>query len=402
MFNRQTILSILAAGTLVLITGCANSPNHDKWVNQAESRWLKARSDQMLQMAQKHFNAGDLNQTEAGIADALQYDPLNPELHLLAGRVALERGQLERAYNRFQNSIDQNDKSSRAHYYQGVVLQRWQRYADAYDRYTKAYELEPDRVAYIMAMAEMLVALDKMDDALILLEDKARYFDQSASIRGALGQLHMVRQEHEAAVMAFQDAVLLHPTDTGMKENLATARMAAGQYTEAIMELEYLTNTEELKDRIDLKQALAAGYANVGRLEEARHMLYQVSRRYPRDAGVWIQLGEVCWRLEDYSATHLAATRAMAVAPVRPEGFLLAGLVMRKRGQTAQAVRMFEQASRCAPTSSDAHLLRGMTLQDVGEYEAAGDAYRSAMAVAPDDHRARRLLAGLESMAIAQ
>src|SRR5690606_21385033 len=112
---------------------------------------------------------GDLTQCERIVAEALTMDPGNPQLHTLAGRVHVEKSQLERAYHRFEAANSLDEKYPDAYYYKGIVLERWQRYDQALIAYSKAFELQSDNVAFLLSVAQMHVSLDQLAEARSLL-----------------------------------------------------------------------------------------------------------------------------------------------------------------------------------------------------------------------------------------
>ena len=391
---RRIVSALVGAGAVLVLVGCASGPTrHEDAVNTADARWKQLRSSQFMRMAQQQFDTGDLDQAEKTLLEAISVDAANPHLHILAGRLALERGQLERAYQRLDLARELDEKLSPAAYYQGIVLQRWKKFDLALQCYEQAYELEPDNVAYLLAVGEMLVALDRSGDAVARLKDKADYFAQNAGIRAAIAQLHAMRKEYERAAWWMRQASLLAPDDAKLREDLAMLQLSAGQTDEAIESLEGLCAAEMVHERRDLFVALAAAYQQAGRPGEARKAYLKLTRANPRDADAWLALGELAWAGNDLGSALTAAQRVMAVAPKRHEGFLLAGMVWQKRGRHDDALRHFDRAARLAPHVAEPAILRGITLEQAGRLDAAAEAYAEALRRQPDDPRARTLLA---------
>ena len=388
----QRVAKLLIGGLVVLaVTGCGMS-NHKKNVNAANNRWKVMRSALMMQMAQQQFDAGDLKQAEKTLAEATKIDASNARLYTLAGRVALERGQLERAYHRLKSSAELDPDYAQAYFYQGIVMQRWTQFEAALGLYQKAYELESDNAGYLLAISEMLVMLDRSDEAMDVLIDKMTYFDLNASIRMAVGQLYAMRGEYSQAIEYFRQASLIRSDDLHIREELALSLLAAGQFFEAMDFLEKLCDEPSLANRADLKRALADSYLATGRLAEAKVLYLKLTRINPMDAEVWIKLGELSLSLNDAPGALLAANRAKKLAPERHEGFLLAGVVWSKQGEVEKAIEMFDQAADLAPDYSTPVLLRGITLEREGQLAEAAEAYIEALRRQPDDERAQQLL----------
>ena len=382
-----------ACALILILAGCQSTPTHDENVNAANARWKSVRSASMLHMAQQQFDAGDLNQAEKTLASAIGIDAGNPYLHIMAGRVALERGQLERSFRRLSVAVELDGQIPEAHYYLGIVMQRWTRYDQALESYQRAYDLEPDNVAYVLAVGETLVAAGQLDEAVELLAGRIVYFDQNAAIRVALAHMHTMRGEHDLAANYLAEAVLLQPDDVQIHEELALAYVAANALDDAIRTLESLCARAELNDRTDLRMQLGAAYHRVGRTEDAREIYLQVTRADPKHTHAWLRLGEIALRNERYAEAMTAAGRARRLTPTLADPYLLQAMVWERRGMGLKALPLLERAEELDTESSAAVLLRGIILQREGRDTEAAEAYAEALRRDPEDSRVQRLLA---------
>jgi len=398
-YIRSTLALLTTAMTLAVFVGC-QSKQHDEAVNAANARWYQMRSELMLNMAQQRFDTGDLDQAQSTLREAMSVHPTNPELYVLAGRIELERGKLEKAYRLLDTALKFDEDRADAFYYQGLVLQRWQRFDDALAKYEKAFAAEPDNVAYLTAASEMDVATRGPDAAIERLESKIDYFDQSASLRLTMAHLYLMKRDYTQAAHWFEKASILKPDDTKLREELAKAQIAAGNHKPAIRNLKSLLTNGELKGRPDLKRALANAYIATGENREAREAYLELSRTDAMTASDWVQLAELSWSLDDDGGTLVAASKAIRLDRDRHDGYLLAGLVWQKRGRVDDALRMFDRSAQLAPTDATPLIMRGLTLQKVGRPEAAAEAYRQALQRQPDHERARRLLSNVQTSAV--
>ena len=120
-----------------------------------------------------------------------------------------------------------------------------------------------------------------------------------------------------------------------------------------------------------------------------------MTRRAPDDIEAWRLVAELAWDAEDLTAALSAAGRVSKLAPQQPEGFLLAGMVWQKRGQSHRALKLFEQAVKVDRSNANAVILQGIVLEDMGRWREAAEAYREALRRQPDDPRAQELLTRL-------
>jgi len=395
IINYRHLIATLIGSLLVLaLSACSaqKGKNHQEAVNAANTRWLSARSQLYLQMANRQFETGDLEQATKSLNEAFSQDPDNPQLYLLAGRIDLERGRLERSVRQFELATKLDPELAEAHYYQGVVLQRWREFGRADAAYTRAYEIEPDNSAYLLAKAEMLVAASRPDEALNLLLSKASYFDQSAAIRSAIAHIYLMRGETAKAIDYLRQASLMRPDDMLLAEELSEALANSGRHGDAIVELERICSDPSYSERIDVMHRLARQYMAAGLTQQAKQVYMQIRRKDSRDAEAWIRLSEIALSEADQSAALAAAMRAMSLSPDRYESYLLAGLVWQNRRNTEQALKLFDRAASLAPGQTEPLIMRGITLQRAGRKDAAAKAYEEALRRQPNDQRAQELL----------
>jgi len=400
--SRTTLAALFAAALVTVLPACNSNQqsNHDKWVEDADQRWNTVKSSIAIQMAEDQFNGGQLGLAQKTIEDAMVKDMENPQLWLMGGRIALEKSELETAYQRLAKAIEYGEekegysqkKKAEPYYFQGIIDQRWQRYESAKDKYTLAYQRHPENVAYFLAKAEMLVQLGKLTEASTELESKTNYFDQNATVRALLGHVYRRQGNHEKAAVWFKQASMLAPEDMKLKEEVARSQMAVGRFNEASRGLSELIRTPYAAERTDLHRLLAECYAKAGKLHEAKAQYNKLTSLDRTSIHDWSKLGELSYRLGDEGTALQAANRLINLPPDDHRGYLLAGMVWNKRDRLDRALSMFDRAAELAPNNTTPLILRGIALQKNQRPGAAADAYKQALSIDPDNKRAQHLL----------
>src|SRR5689334_7824198 len=229
LMRSKLYISLVLVAAMV---GCASN-NQKTQKEAAQRQWSSARASVLYSLAKDQYGTGNFDKARQTVDEALKMDPTNEPLHVLAAKLAIEQGQLESAEIDLKQAQTLNAKDAEADYLLGVVYQRWQKLDTALDCYTKASDKSPAELAYIMARAEMLVAMDRQKDALSLLQEKVVYFEHSPVIRDAVGQLLMQMHRTDEAVAMFRQASVLATDDQSIREHLALAQYANKQYSDA-------------------------------------------------------------------------------------------------------------------------------------------------------------------------
>ena len=388
MSNRTTLLvTLLAAGALA---GCGPSRAGLQARFQARERLNLVNAELSRDQAVQALEAGQFEKATKEIRHSIAIHPSWAEYRLIRGRILLETHRLEKALRSFEKALELKPEYPEAHYYCGIVFQRWSDDLRAHDHYRSAFEQEPDEVVYLLAAAESLVAIDQLNQATHLITTKLAYFEHNAAMHHLLAQIAMLQDDPTLAVERYAEAWRLRPEDDGMLGELARAQYQAKMYGPC------LRSVRQLKDRpggdsAELKRLHARCLVSLDRQGEARNLLVELTRIDPTDTGLWVELGTVAWEIGDYHRMALCGARATALAPDRFEGYLLKGINERHHGNLKDAIMFLRQAADRAVSTPLPHLLLGRVLDEHGDPESAMEAYAAALRIDPDDESAKLL-----------
>ena len=315
---------------------------------------------------------------------------------MLEGRIYLETHRLEAAAESFEEALQLEPGNADAHYYYGIVYQRWSDDAKASEHYLAAYEMDPASVGYLLAAAESMVALKQFDAAERLLKDKLAYFEHNSAMHQLLAQIAMLRGDPESAADLYAEARRLDPEDDTLLEELAQAQYAAGRYSDCYRSVKQLRETTD-PDRTDLELLEARCLTFMDEGAEARHLYLELTRLRPTDPEVWIELGAVAWELGDFHRMALCGARVTSLAPDRFEGYLLKGINERHHGNLEEAATFLKEAAKRSDDVALPHLILGRVLEQLDDPHAALDAYASGALAEPESSEAKALFMDLSN-----
>ena len=105
-------------------------------------------------------------------------------------RALLDLGHLKEARISALEAVEGSPKSSMAHTLLGKVLEKSQRLSECLRSYNRALVLNPANVPCALSMAEVLIALDRREEAAQTLQTTIRHAGASPSLRLALGKAY--------------------------------------------------------------------------------------------------------------------------------------------------------------------------------------------------------------------
>jgi tetratricopeptide (TPR) repeat protein len=395
------VLAAAIAPVLCLgfLTGCASpgGANNSEVQHQiARKQWASARANVMGSLAKEQYENGNFEKCRQTIDEALKMDPDNAPLRLLSARLAIEQGSLEVADRELVQARRLDPRSAEADYLSGVVCQRWQRNQEAYDYYRSASEKQTTELAYLMAQAEMLVALARPDDALALLQTRVVYFEYSATIRDAVGQLLMQKGKYPEAAEVLRQASILANDDNTVREHLALALMHNNEYRDANDVLVRLLKDDKYAKRADLYLALAECQMRTNHAREARDTFDTASQLSPNLPAVWLGMARAALQVHDFRRAEIALKHALSIEPASSEGNLLLGYVRMRQDKFDDALAAFRKANALDAGDTVSLCMVGYVLEKMGKSADALRCYADALKIRPGDEMATRLMAEVQ------
>jgi len=395
-WSRITPAVLVAAA----LTGCAGHGTYTTaFKEEAEDRMDRMKAATQWDMAHQQFLSGDLDKAQKTIDGSIAIVEDVSKSHLLRGRIMFEKGRLESALSSFNRAIELDEKSTEAFYYRGMVYERFSQPVEALENYSAAEKLDPANPQYVLASAEMLIAMDRLDEAKSLLTESARDFKHNAGVRQTLGHIAMMEGRIDDAVVLFQEASRLAPDEDGLVEDLAGAQIAAGRYADAETNIRRLVSKDKDGRRRDLRQLQARCLIELDRPVEARSLLMQLvaDDEGQSDVGAWTQLGSIAIILNDDRRLRECANRLIAIAPDRHEGYLLLATWQRGRGNVKGAVASLDKAIERSMGDPEPALLQGIIYADMGQQQQALRSFQTAQSLDPSDPRATAMIRRLSS-----
>jgi Flp pilus assembly protein TadD len=290
--RAKALAASIAAAAAIAASGCSGHGKYtQEGISLAKQRLDSLKAATEYDMARQAFLAGDLDKALKKSDAALLLAENNPRIHVLRGRIHIERGNVGRALLSLRRALELDENAIDARYYLGVVHERLNEPEEALAHFRAAAELEGYNPQYPIAAGEMLVDLGRLDEAKTFLTD-SEAADHSAGVQQLLGHIALIEGRPADACELFTKARLLAPEDGAILEDLATAQIAAGRFADAETNLSGLLKDPENEGRRDLLHMRGECLMALGRPVEAREIYRTLSEDDgASDPQAWIGRG---------------------------------------------------------------------------------------------------------------
>ena len=167
---------------------------------------------------------------------------------------------------------------------------------------------------------------------------------------------------------------------------LAKQAYAQGNYAQAISNCDQLL--ARMGKRDDLLNLKALSCLALGRLEDAEESINHALKLNPRMAGMHLNAGRIYHHLSRNKLVRRHAREAVRQAPRDPAVLYQAALLYRDCADHEQALRLIDRCLAVQPDLSHGWQLKGSILTDVGDFEAAQEAFEKSVSLSPGNARA--------------
>jgi tetratricopeptide (TPR) repeat protein len=396
----MTLKKFLPILVLSAAVGCAGTDITKAPTNshaELNNQWNAARAAVQASLATEQYKNGNLDDARKSIDGAIALNPKNPGLHVISAKIAMEKGQLDRAESELRLVQFQDVNNAEADYLLGVVYQRWQKPQQALELYQSASNKSQTELAYVLASAEMMVELNQSSEALTFLQSKMDQFEHSAPIRDAAGQLLVGAKQYAQAIDFLRQASMLATDDLTIKDHLAMALYFNKNYREASDLLAKLVTNEQYSQRVDLHLALGNCYEQMNRTDEAKESFQTATTISPGTPEAWQSLGKVSLEKNDYRRAEMALRKAASLDPASGETQLLMGYIRLRQNRLTEALPYFKKAAALDQQDTVSLCMVGYVNEKTGRTNEAIQCYARALKIHPGDELATKLMASIDA-----
>ena len=343
---------------------------------------------------------GQLEGAQGRLDAALEMSDSSPdELSRLLGR----QGQLYLAYSFeqaaqacFLNAAQLAPDDFRWSYYLGAILRRRGRWEESLDRYERALELNPAYLPAAVAMADLHMEANHLDEAARFL-DNVRGEASNAAVLVRRGRLASLRGDHDQAIRYLEAALEQEPGATAVFYPLGMAYRARGEVEKAryFMERQGARKVSLEDPLMEVLGELAAGSRSLqargneayrqGRLQEALEAYRKAVEADPENGEFRVNLAAVLSRLDDLEGAAGQLSHALRLDPGDALAHFNLASVLARQGRDREALGHYVEAIALRPDYKNAHFNLANALLRLRRFEAAAYHFDRVLEMEPGE-----------------
>ena len=303
------------------------------------------------------FADGDLEAARNAYEVALSIEPGDPATSANLARIAFRQGNVDEARNHLLTALEKN----------------------------------PEHMGTLMSLARLEAEVHNLDGALERLESAAAQQPEAVAPRIVLARIHLARGQPLQALNVTQDLSLDNSNNPALLEVVGEAQLRADQHNSAVTTFRNLVQLRP--DSARAHHMLAAAYSALGdklAFEDELRQVLEIDRSYVSAAQ---DLSRLKYSQENDDEAIALATDALRHAEDDPILLEVLGRALLRQARLEEALVPLAKLSDGNPDYAEAHYLYGQVLGQAGRIEEAVERLSSAIALNPEHHNARLILA---------
>ncbi len=350
--------------------------------------------DLLLACARARLAAGLVSEARSQVDAALAKQADNVDLLTLQAELAIESGEGDKAKTLLAALEAKSPNRAQTSYLLGNVHAMRLEVDEARKAYEAAATRDPALVRARVAEAKLLAEVGKLGDGIGVL-DIARKLAADrkdavgeAELLVAKGKLLAKAGQNVAAVAAFDQALVVRPTDNEAQLARAQLRLAAAEYAEA--RADFLALYERTGRYDGLTAPLGRMFVREGKLDDLEKLVGDSGENpyaSPEELLVAARLRLAQGKTDDADAL---LGRILGPTPHDWEANLLLAQVLLDSEKFADALIQIDRSNPPTPIA-EKYLLRGKILEYNAKHDEARLDYRRALAIDPELLEARFL-----------
>jgi tetratricopeptide (TPR) repeat protein len=386
MLRKETIMAV----TLSLVV-CAGCESFSESKRQAQKRWEKASAGIKLNLAQQKYENNYFDEAKRDVSECINADPNNAQAHLLYGKLLLAEGKQADAVRELQLAIKLDKELREGWYWLGIAARGPSPFLSSTEdkgkqalfHYNNKPALNPDKVDNVLAVAEMYVKQEKLEEAIKLLEEKMAAIPREISLKATAADL-MWAGENEQAKELYKQAMLIRDDDNNIAEALGYCYVFSGRWSEGTKIFNKLVKQcqDEQKKKLYLLLTALCDM-NCPRYARATDCYKELGVEERDNAEIWVKKGQEALGAGAAERAFKCGEKALALQPGDANATILVGCAQYSMGDYTAAIKNFEKITSDGKNGGISWLMRARCYEQLGMNDEAEQAYKKALEIQP-------------------
>jgi len=332
-------------------------------------------------LAYAEYRLGDPESAETHYREALERCDEFPDVWVSLGRLCLKREDGVEARRAFARALELDDSAADAHNGMAKAMVASDDNEAALPHALRAVELAPDSADFAGNLGHVYELLQRNEEAERWYRRAVELDKGSAWAWSRLGWVRHAASNYDGAREAFEKALALDEKDSDSHQGMVEVNCDLDDYQGALAHA--LRAVELTPDTAYYAVYLGYVYELLEKSEEAEQWYRRALELDSSLAWAWTKLGWLRYLALDYEGAREPFEKALELEKADADAHLGMAELLRYTHELEKALEHAETAVRISAEPRHYGVL-GLVLMDLSRFDEAADAFRSAIAKAPN------------------
>ena len=329
----------------------------------------EASGGDMLALAIRHLQAGNLSEAERLYRWILQRSPQHADALNLLGVTAVQQGKPDEAIAHIGRALRINPANATFHYNLALAHQAAGDREAAILNYQRAAALKSDYFDALSNLGSLLLNTGETEEAESSYRRALRLAPANAMAHHNLGALLLVKNSNDEAAACFREAVRLNPDYFEAHNGLGTALLAEELFDEAAPCFNEALRLRPIYARAHNNLGMAL--AGLGRFEPAVASFRAAVRHDPSYAGAHNNLGKLLFEQDRLEEAEASFREVLQFKPDDIQAHLNLAKLLLEQDDFDAALVIYQKALDLRPGAVNLLAAKAGALQRKGDFDAA-------------------------------
>ncbi|MGC8927342.1 MAG: tetratricopeptide repeat protein [Myxococcota bacterium] len=366
--------------------------------NEEADRYFKSsishsggKIEYKIAYAEYLYHIEELDKSFDEFNNVIKQDPSNLNAKLGLVKIMIKQRKILNAHKTIMELYSQNASNPFVLLYKGKIEEELEKFKEAEESYNQILSTNKDFVEARLALANLNIKQNKIEEGLVLLEALKKEHPQNTNILSMMGETYLKLKKIDPAIENLRHLLEIDNYNTHARFLLAKAYIEKQEYEEALKHLEVVKL--QISKTPELRFYFGKAYFGLKKYPEAINNLEEEMKLNRQSIETMILLGKAYSMNNDHQKAIEILNNAITLESGNAIAYFELGMAYLRKGDRSGAVEAFKQATNKAKDNLEFRFVFGKTMIENNMFNEGIEELKNVVKKAPDNTEYRFNLA---------
>ncbi len=341
------------------------------------------RIDYRYSYAEFLYNTEELDRAFDEYNAIIKQSPDNVEANLGLVKIMIKQRKILNGHKTIMQLYAQNQSNPYVILYKGKIEEEFEKFSEAAQSYNQILSLNKDFIEAKLALANLLIRQNKIEEGLNLLEGIKKDHPQNVDVLSLMGKTYLNLKKFDLATENLRHIIEIDNYNTYARFLLARAYIEKQDYEEALKHLEVVKM--QISKMPELRLYFGKVYFGLKKYPEAIKYLEEELKTNKQSIDAMILLGNSYSMNNDHQKAIEILNNAITLENNNAIAYFHLGMAYLRKGDKSSAVESFKSATNKSKENIEFRFIFGKTMIENNMFSEGIEELKNVIKKAPDN-----------------